>query len=424
VPPLPSRLLLPSGLVVRLSRPAMERAPVSNAVVGTCLQALAILAAPNVVTTDDGKPVDIFGLSVRDFHVLRAFLGHSGFVPDEPIELPCENCDQPFQVKASSLFEVGPFVDRELDDPDLDAPFAFDKAHSIPTLLTKRERVRTVRLAPRTVEEVLPLWQAENAEEVRLTPAIAIAMGIVALGNQRRARLIADALMEAPPETFRAIADLVYQAHYSPRLLGAYKCTACGARNDVEVLPVREIPYDTSESRRRKKRHFPDVETFERLVRDAGKRIYRQHAVRNIDLIVDDGVPACDDGGEPLLGCYTPSNVDELTGQDRGPEIRLFYRTFQAAFQDEPSFDLLAEIDETIDHEVTHHLHFLAGDDPLDDEEREAIVKENVRRVGKRETARRASKMLVDDVTGFFRTAWPLLLVAFIATWLGFFRCR
>ena len=162
----------------------------------------------------------------------------------------------------------------------------------------------------------------------------------------------------------------------------------------------------------------------ERMVREAGKRIYRQRGVRNIDLLVDDGVPACDDGGEPLLGCYTPSHPDDLHGDPRGPEIRIFYRTFQAAFQDEPTFDVRAEIDETIDHEVTHHLHFLAGDDPLDDDERDAIVEENVRRIGKREATRRAGKELVADVGGFFRTAWPLLLVAFIATFLGFFRCQ
>ncbi len=420
---LPSRVLLPSGLSVRLSHEAATRALHVHERSGTCLHALEILEADGVVTTDDGERLDIRGLSLRDIHVLRAFLAHAGVVSDESIELPCENCDKHFQVKPSSLFEPSPFVDRDLDDPDLDAPFRYDEVHSIPRVLVGRERARTIRLAERTVRDVLPLWQAENAETVRMTPAIVIAMGITALGRERRAGVIADALMRASPDAFRAIADLVYQAHYSPRLVGAIRCVSCGARNDVDVLPVREIPYDMTEGHRDKRRVFPDVDTFETMVREAGKRIYRARGVRNIDLVVDDGVPACDDGGEPLLGCYTPGHPDELDGSLRSPEIRVFYRTFSAVHRDEPSFDVRAEIDETIDHEVTHHLHYLAGDDPLDEEEREAIVEENVRRIGKREAARRVSKQFRDDVGGFFRTAWPLLVVAFLATWLGFFHC-
>lgn len=415
--------MLPSGRVVRLS-PALIPPHVSSDPEKTCLHALTILQSPGFVTTDANERVDVLRLSLRDFHVLRAFLGYAGIVPDEPITWPCENCDKPFQVKASSLLEVGPFVDQELDDPEIDTAFDYAQAHSIPRVLVGRTHARNVRLAERLVQDVLPLWQAENAKEFQITPAIVMAMGLVALGKERRATVLAEALMRASPDAFHAVMNIVYQAHYSPRLVGAHTCASCGARNDVEVLPTREIPDDDRAGRRLKNRHFPDVETFERMVREAGKRIYRQRGVRNIALLVEDGIAEVDDGGDPILGCYSPSDMDELTGRDRGPEIRLFYRTFQAAFRDEPGFDLRAEIDETIDHEVVHHLHFLAGDDPLDDEEREAIVEEKVRRIGKRESARRATKLFVDDVTGFFRTAWPLLLIAFVATWLGFFRCR
>ncbi len=416
--------MLPSGLVVRLSHAAAERAPAPTESLGSCLYALSILEVPGVVTTEDHEPVDVMGLSLRDAHTLRALVGYAGLVPEESVEAPCENCGKHFHVKPSSLLELGPFVDRELTDPDLDAPFKYDEPHPIPRLLVRRERVRTIRIAPRVVREVLPLWHAETAEAFRFTPAIVAAMGITALGRERRARFIAEAIMYASPDTYRAIVDLVYQAFYSPRLVGSYRCTACGARNDLDVLPVREIPFETRDVRRRKGRRFPDIDTFEKIVRETGKRIYRERGVRNIDLVVDDGVAACDDGGEPLLGCYTPGSGEDDGGIYSAPEIRIFYRTFGAAHRDEPSFDVRAEINETIDHEVTHHLHFLSGDDPLDDEEREAIAEENIRRIGKRETARRASKLVVDDVGGFFRTAWPLLLVAFVATWLGFFRCR
>ena len=409
---------------MRLSHAAAERAPAPIESVGSCLRALAILEAPGVVTTEANEPVDVMGLSLRDAHTLRALVGYAGLVPEEAVEAPCENCGKPFHVKPSSLLEVGPFVDRELGDPELDAPFQHDKQHPIPRLLAGKERARTVRISPRVVREVLPLWRIETADVFRFTPAIVTAMGITALGRERRASVIAEALMHAPPDAFGAIADLVYQAHYSPRLVGTYRCTECGARNDLDVLPVREIPFETRKSRRDKRRRFPDIDTFEKMVRDAGKRIYRERGVRNIDLVVDDGVAECDDGGEPLLGCYTPGSGEDDGGLLKSPEIRVFYRTFGAAHRDEPSFDVRAEIDETIDHEVTHHLHFLSGDDPLDDEEREAIADENMRRVGKRETARRASQLVMDDIGGFFRTAWPLLLVAFVATWLGFFRCR
>ena len=54
------------------------------------------------------------------------------------------------------------------------------------------------------------------------------------------------------------------------------------------------------------------------------------------------------------------------------------------------SFDVGGEIEETIDHEVMHHQHDPAGDDPLDDEERDAIEQESIRRVGQQ--SRRSMK--------------------------------
>jgi hypothetical protein len=77
------------------------------------------------------------------------------------------------------------------------------------------------------------------------------------------------------------------------------------------------------------------------------------------------------------------------------------------------SFDCEGEIRETIAHELTHHLHHIAGSDPLDEEERAEIDLEEVRRVGRREARRRASQGFLKEMSDFLRRTWPIwLLVA------------
>lgn len=414
---------LPSGLVLRLSDAAARRARVatrsSETLVGGTMEALAILEAKGVASAEDGSPIDVSGLSLRDLHVLRALLLHAGVTSEPDAELPCDNCGEPFRVAPSSLLEIGPYVDGELDDPELDKPFDHQRNHPIPPIRVGGGVARTIRIAARTAREATPLFRAEGARSFRITPAIVVAMGIVALGKERRASVIADALMEASPAAYQKVADLLYDAHYGARLVAVFRCPSCGARNDLDVPWIREIPYEVGEGRGAR-RPFPDLDTFEAMVAEAAGRVFAERGVRNIDLVVHDGVPFCDDGGEPLLGCYTPGGVDEELGIPRAPEIRVFYETFAKEHRDDPSFDVAKEIDETIDHEVTHHLHHLAGDDPLDDEERLAIASDAEKRIGKREIARRMQKGLVADLAGFFRTMWPLVAVALVATILSF----
>ena len=421
---LPARVHLPSGRIVRLSEPAARKAKASappSAVPGGAMAALAILEAPGVVSTDEGTPLDIRALPVRDAHTLRALLTHAGILDEEPDSFTCQNCGAPFEIAPSRLFEIAPFVDGELDDPELDAPFEHQKSHPIPPIRAGASLARTVRIAPRTVEEALPLWRAEADPHLRITPAIAAAMGVTALGSERRARVLADALMSASPEAFRARADLLHEAHYPARLVGVHRCAACGARNDLDVPLARDIPREPMDDRA-PRRPFPDLDAFEVMVKAAADDVFRVRRVRNIHLFIDADVPFVDDGGEPLLGCYTPGGTDAELAIPRPPEIRIFYRTFEAEYRADDQFDVEAEIRETIDHEVTHHLHQLAGVDPLDDEERAAIALDEARRVGKREIARRARKSLAQDLVGFFRVAWPLLFIAAAATYLAF--CR
>jgi len=123
-----------------------------------------------------------------------------------------------------------------------------------------------------------------------------------------------------------------------------------------------------------------------------------------------------DDGGEPLLGCYQLPDPDGLVPQPA--EIRVFYRTFASMAEDLAEFDARAEVAETVRHELTHHLNFLAGDDPLDDQEQAAIHYERARRVGRRESKRRAVRALGTDVVEFFVRTWAVWLIALlVALW-------
>jgi hypothetical protein len=340
------------------------------------------------------------------------------------------NCGAGFDVAPSSLLEVGPFVDGELDDPDLDAPFAFDVAHAIPAVRVGSAVARRIRFAERTVEDALPLWRASaGASVLRITPAVVIAMGVVALGRERRATALADALASAPRTAWGAIVDLFHSAHYPARLVGVYRCASCDARNDLDVPLERELDRDVIDAAFMaggadvREGPFPDLGAFEARVREAADAIYRARGVKNIDLFIDAGVPACDDGGEPLLGCYTPGTPPGADFEiPKRPEIRLFYKTFQAEHRADPTFDLEHEIHETIDHEVTHHLHYLSGEDPLDDAERAEIAIERARLVGRREVARRAARTFAGDFSGFLRATWPLWIALAVAAALAWYR--
>jgi hypothetical protein len=435
---LPERVHLPSGRKARLSERAARAAAESIATSvgeravrgGECLFSLEVLKAKGVLFEESGLPIDPLGLTLRDANVLRAILAWASVVPEAPGSFTCMNCGAAFDVAPSSLLEVGPFIDGELDDPDLDAPFAFGEAHPIPAVRVGSAVARRIRFAERTVEDALPLWRASAGDRVlRITPAVVIAMGVTALGRERRATDLADALAGASRKAWGAIVDLFHSAHYPARLVGVYRCASCDARNDLDVPLERELDRDVLDAiavagdSGALPGPFPDLEGFEAKVREAAGAIYRARGVKNIDLFIDAGVPACDDGGEPLLGCYTPGTPP---GADfeiaKRPEIRLFYRSFRAEQRADPTFDIEDEIHETIDHEVTHHLHYLSGEDPLDDAERTEIAIERARLVGRREVARRAARTFTGDLSGFLRATWPLWIALAVAAALAWSR--
>jgi len=415
-----ARVHLPSGAVVRISEAAARRAAAKpDRSEAACLRELEILGGPGVLEDEAGVAVDPLDLPLRDAHTLRALVLRAGILPEPEGDYTCGHCGIAFHVAPSRLFEPGPFFDGELDDPDLDAPFEFAKAHSVGG---SRVGSRPVRLAERTARQSLPLWRAAAADELRLSPAVVVAMGVAALGRERRASAIADALASAPERVWREIVELYHAAYFPARLVGVQRCAECKARNDLDVPLERGLPRAAPPPARasaRRRAAFPDLDAFEARVRRFASEVYRARGVRNIDLFIDAGVPACDDGGEPLLGCYTPGGTDAEIGIAQSPEVRIFYRTFQSEFERDPDFDVDAEIRETLDHELTHHLHHLAGSDPLDDDERAEIDREEARLVGQREAARRAARGFVGDLSAFARATWPVWLVAFLATALG-----
>lgn len=422
---LPARVHLPSGRVVRLAeRAARAAAGRIGPEPSPCLRDLAILAADGVLADEEGAPLDPRDLPLRDYHVLRALLAHAAVAPEREEEFTCQNCDAPFRVAPSRLLEISPFIDGELDDPELDAPFDHSRAHPIPPLRVGRELARSVRIAERTVRDSLPLFRAAGTAALRLTPALVVAMGVTALGRERRTTRLSDALARAPDGAWQAIVDWLHDAHYPARLVAIHRCSGCGARNDLDVPLERELAREprASISRPSDRGLLPDLDAFEARVRAAAEPIYRDRGVRNVDLVVDAGVPLCDEGGEPLLGCYTPGGVDPDLGVACPPEIRLFYRTFQIEFSEDPSFNLDGEIGETIDHELTHHLNHGAGSDPLDDEECAEIEQETARRVGRAEVGRRARLTFVSDLIGFLRATWPawvLVAIGSVLAWCG-----
>jgi Zincin-like metallopeptidase len=134
--------------------------------------------------------------------------------------------------------------------------------------------------------------------------------------------------------------------------------------------------------------------------------------------LVEGGVAACDDGGDPLLGSYVPPAAGASDGSTptRAAEITVFYRTFRGGWQDDASFDWEAELKETIEHELEHHFAYLAGDDPMDEQERRAIADEAAKIYGTREPLRHEARALGHDVGAFFRRTWPIWLLIVLAT--------
>jgi hypothetical protein len=66
--------------------------------------------------------------------------------------------------------------------------------------------------------------------------------------------------------------------------------------------------------------------------------------------------------------CETESYPSEWVGPETTRSVvRLFFGSFVELARQDPDFDWMAEIHETVEHEVRHHLEWLAGGDELGD---------------------------------------------------------
>jgi hypothetical protein len=380
----------------------------------------------DLTLSDANGAVDVESLALADFHALRAIATKLGWLEEETFDIDCRNCDAIISVAPCAALELGPFVDRELGDPELDTTLDLSIPHPIPDVSLTRGRVaRDVVLAPRTVGQAAPLFRALRRRRYPISASVVRGMGIERLGDERDPVKIALALERCDDAAWDRVAELYLDAHYPLRLSSIAICPSCGARNDVDAPDEREFfPARTGgevsriSSGSNAQSGFPTFEVFDATARSIAEEMLGENP-DHVALIVEGGVPACDDGGEPLLGSYEPEVQGDPHTPSRSAQITVFFRTFRVIWEEDGPYDWRAELEETIEHELEHHTANVSGHDPVDEAERKEIDDEAVRVIGKRALARSHVSALGTDLVGFLRRTWLIWLVIFAATLLA-----
>lgn len=418
---------LPSGRRLRLegSTPVSplrrrRRAPLFSELFDVVAEGSLTLRGP------DGATVDVADLPLADFHGLRAITTREGWLAEDTLDLTCRNCDGPLPARPCAALPLGPFLDGELADPELDVTLDLGVPHEVPPgLMVGPRTVTALRLAPRTAREARPLHRALRRRTFAITPAVVHAMGIEGAltsdgPDERTPGLLARALAEAPVEVWVAVEDLFLRAHYPPRLFAVILCPACGARNDVDAPYEREFEgalgaAPSPPGHASNEESFPEFDDFCAEVEAQKGPLFDELGVE-VPLVVDAGTPACDDGGEPLLGSYVPGYEGDAHTPSRAPEVTLYFQTFRAMAREDGPYPWRAEVAETLRHELEHHLAHLRGTDPVDDDERESIREEAARVLGRRDLTRRQLRGAASDALGFWAKTWPLWLLVLLVT--------
>lgn len=403
-------------------------------------RAIAALLAPGALERREGgarwTALDrdaVLALPLRDFHVLRDLLLRTGAIAPEPDDdARCRNCDAPLA-----------FDPRELDPAELarahagDAPPPSGPAPlPSPLRLPRRRSAEEITLEPVTLGAALPLLRAlARPEPFRITPRLLAAMGVRALGPLTTPVLVARALARADDATWAAVERRYLELNRPRPIVAPLPCPACGAMHEVEVPWPPELDPDAPGSphhgeraaaRAGEPRELASAEAFEALVERVAPAIYEARGVslEQVALRVEPGVPATDLAGEPLLGSYEPRHDVDDAGYSRLEfVVTVYHQTFLRLWRDEGPYDVEAEVRETIDHELEHHLHHLAGHDPMDASERAEARAELRQLYGDRRLAKLAAREALDDLRAFARATWPffalLALGLALASWLG-----
>ncbi len=413
---LPRTLTLPSGQRVTLRARTASAEPSRRGEDAPLFsEVLALFDDGIVELTRERAPVDVRDLPLADFHVVRAFLTKAGLVHEEEVELDCHNCGELLTSHPCRGLETGPWEDGELDDPELDRTEPFGAPLPIRTVELGRVReAKDVTLAARTVRDVLPLWTALAHDPVVIDEDLVTALGVVQLGPLRDASRIAKAFADA--DVLSAVGETFLAAHYPLRLGADVFCTKCKARNTVDAPAEREIATDeTSEEEEATEEDLPPLpplEEFVELAHRIAEPLIAEIPGERVQLIVEDGTPAVDDGGEPLLGSYVPPPAPGSLAPVQPPTVTIYFQTFARIEREEGRYDWEDELRETIEHELEHHVYHLRGDDPMDAAEHEEIDREVARIVGRGESTRRTLAVFGHSIPDFVRRTWPLFVVA------------
>ncbi len=441
---LPRTLTLPSGTRVTLRRTSSGEATAARPGEGEPLFSEVLgLFDRDVSLTKGRTKLDVHDLPLADFHVVRAFLTKAGLVHEDEVEIDCHNCGELLAVHPCEGLETGPWEDGELGDPELDRTSELGvPLETLPIRLGHVRQATTITLAPRTVREAMPFWAALVRDPLEIDEDTVRAIGIDAIGPLRDPGRIARAIEADDGAAWDAIADAFLAAHYPLRLACDVFCPKCKARNTVDAPIERELepppdaalhgelgarsrltteggPPSTESEEVREHDALPPLEDFVELAHAIADPLIAEIPGEKVELIVESGTPAVDDGGEPLLGSYVPPPPRGAPVPTQPPTVTIYYRTFERIEREEGPFDWEAELRETIHHELEHHIFHLRGDDPMDEEEHAEIDREVVRVVGRGEATRRNLAAFGLSIPDFLRRGWPLIVLGALALALG-----
>jgi hypothetical protein len=349
---------------------------------------------------------DLATLTLAEFHALRAIATHEGWLEEDDVEFECRNCGETIATKPCAAMPIGPFVDAELDDDELDELLDTNDVYDLD--------VGALRLRPINAKDAEPLHRALASQPLHVTPEVVTAMGIAQLAETQDPRKIARRLQRCDDRDFAEITNLFLRAHYPLRLFSLVICKHCGTRNDVDAPYDREFP-PYEDAPEKSGAAFPSFDEFDELCHEIGEALIAETPPPKPLLVVEGGVPDCDDGGEPLMGSYVPGHEGDARSPSNPGTITVYYRTFASMWKDDGAYDVEGEVHETIEHELEHHVAHLVGHDPKDEEERDEIAREARRVVGKKALARAATSALASDVGEFWKRTWLVWVLALIA---------